>query len=130
MADQFTLEAAARRTGSRLLAGSRAHLIAELDGQEQAVRSDLEQVEALLEPLGPVFVRRGLGEEGCQRIWEVRREFSFALRDTGLAKLNQDIVVPRAPSPVSSPMPPACRSATGSAPPASATPATATSMST
>src|SRR5207247_3971269 len=27
--------------------------------------------------------------------WKLRREFSAALRDTGLTKLNEDIVVPR-----------------------------------
>ena len=34
IADTFTLAAAHKRTGSRLLAGSRAHVIVELDGQE------------------------------------------------------------------------------------------------
>jgi FAD/FMN-containing dehydrogenase len=28
-------------------------------------------------------------------LWGLRREFSYSLRDTGLVKLNQDIVVPR-----------------------------------
>src|SRR5690606_34801879 len=28
-------------------------------------------------------------------IWKLRREFSYSLRDTGLTKLNEDIVVPR-----------------------------------
>jgi len=28
-------------------------------------------------------------------VWQIRREFSYSLRDTGLTKLNQDIVVPR-----------------------------------
>ena len=31
----------------------------------------------------------------AEKIWQLRREFSFALRDTGLTKLNEDIVVPR-----------------------------------
>jgi len=30
-----------------------------------------------------------------REIWKIRREFSYALRDTGLTKLNEDIVVPR-----------------------------------
>ena len=30
-----------------------------------------------------------------ESIWQLRREFSYALRDTGLVKLNEDIVVPR-----------------------------------
>jgi FAD/FMN-containing dehydrogenase len=28
-------------------------------------------------------------------LWQLRREFSYALRDTGLTKLNEDIAVPR-----------------------------------
>ncbi len=28
-------------------------------------------------------------------MWQIRREFSYALRDTGLTKLNEDVVVPR-----------------------------------
>ena len=95
VADAFTLAAGARRTGSDLFAGCQAHVIVELDGQEAAVRSDLRALEKILRALTPVFVRRGEGEEGCEAIWQVRREFSFGLRDTGLTKLNQDVVIPR-----------------------------------
>lgn len=34
-------------------------------------------------------------EEACEEIWQLRREFSYSLRATGLIKLNEDIVVPR-----------------------------------
>ena len=40
-------------------------------------------------------VERGLGAAQCEEIWKIRREFSYALRDTGLTKLNEDVVVPR-----------------------------------
>jgi glycolate dehydrogenase FAD-linked subunit len=43
----------------------------------------------------PLFVDRALGHVACERLWQIRREFSYSLRDTGLTKLNQDIVVPR-----------------------------------
>src|SRR5262249_18788482 len=43
----------------------------------------------------PLFVERGLGDAQCEEVWKIRREFSYSLRDTGLTKLNQDIVVPR-----------------------------------
>ncbi len=95
LADEFTLNAAAERTGSYLFAGCRSHLIVELDGQETSVRTEIATLETALSRLNPVFVRPGCGEEPCEAIWRVRREFSFALRDTGLTKLNQDIVVPR-----------------------------------
>ncbi len=95
VADEFTLAAGARRTKSKLFEGCRAHLIIELDGHENAVVSDLQELQGWLDQEAPVFVRKGLGESGCEAIWKVRREFSFALRDTGLTKLNQDVVVPR-----------------------------------
>ncbi len=95
VADAFTLAAGARRTKSRLFEGCQAHVIIELDGHEQAVRYDLKALEGVLKKLEPEFVRCGFGEEGCEAIWQVRREFSFGLRDTGLTKLNQDVVVPR-----------------------------------
>jgi glycolate oxidase len=95
LADAFTLAAARRRTGSRLLEGCQAHLIVELDGQPRAVRSDLRQLEAIIRKAQPVFVQRAFGSDHCEQLWQLRREFSYALRDTGLTKLNEDIVVPR-----------------------------------
>jgi glycolate oxidase len=95
VADAFTLEAAARRTGSRLLAGSRALVMAELDGREKSGRSDAQALERLLRLQRPVFVQRANGREACEKLWGLRREFSYALRDTGLVKLNEDIAVPR-----------------------------------
>jgi glycolate oxidase len=95
VADAFTLEAAARRMGSRRLAGSRALLMVELDGREKAVRSDALALERLMRGQQPVFVQRAYGKEECEKLWGLRREFSYALRDTGLVKLNQDIAVPR-----------------------------------
>jgi FAD/FMN-containing dehydrogenase len=52
-------------------------------------------LEAQMRASGPLFVQRGFGGEGCEKFWQLRREFSYALRDTGLTKLNEDIVVPR-----------------------------------
>ncbi|HEY4415547.1 MAG TPA: FAD-linked oxidase C-terminal domain-containing protein [Verrucomicrobiae bacterium] len=95
LADQFTLAAAAKRTGSKRLLGCKAHLIVELDGQENSVRSEIAAVEKIIRTQTPSFVERGFGNEQCEAVWQIRREFSYALRDTGLTKLNQDIVVPR-----------------------------------
>ncbi|MBI4324687.1 MAG: FAD-binding protein [Chloroflexi bacterium] len=95
LADAFTLAAARKRTGSRRLAGCQAHLIVELDGQERSVRSEARQLERIVRPVGPLFIQRAYGGEQCEKIWQLRREFSYALRDTGLTKLNEDIVVPR-----------------------------------
>jgi glycolate oxidase len=95
VADAFTLAAARKRTRSERLRGCRAHLIVELDGQPASVRSEIRGVERLVRRHRPQFVERGLGSRQCEALWKIRREFSYALRDTGLTKLNEDIVVPR-----------------------------------
>jgi glycolate oxidase subunit GlcD len=95
LADAFTLAAAHQRTGSARLRGCRAHLIVELDGQERSVRGEIGLLKKLLAPQQPLFVATGLGAAQCEEVWKIRREFSYALRDTGLTKLNEDIVVPR-----------------------------------
>ncbi len=95
VADGFTLAAAHRRTGSARLAGCQAMLIVELDGQERSVRGELRALARTVPAQGTRFVDRAFGAVACERIWQVRREFSYALRDTGLTKLNEDIAVPR-----------------------------------
>lgn len=95
LADSFTLAAARRRTGSERLSGCQAHLIVEIDGQERSVRGELRDLARLVRGRGPLFLDRGEGSEGCERLWQLRRQFSHALRDTGLTKLNEDVVVPR-----------------------------------
>jgi glycolate oxidase len=93
--DTFTLEAARKRLGADVFPPGNAHLIVEIDGREVAVAAELEELHRLLESLGASFIERAPDEASCERIWKLRREFSYALRDTGLTKLNEDIVVPR-----------------------------------
>ncbi len=95
LADAFTLAAAQRRTGSARLAGCHAHFIVELDGHEGSVRQEIAALSRLMKGLKPQFIDRGFGETGSEELWALRRQFSYALRDTGLTKLNEDVVVPR-----------------------------------
>jgi glycolate oxidase len=95
LADAFTLAAAFKRTGSERLRGCRAHLIAELDGQRRSVQGEIRSLRRIVNREHPRFIEVGLGERQCENVWKIRREFSYALRDTGLTKLNEDIVVPR-----------------------------------
>lgn len=95
VADEFTLAAAYKRTRSERLKGCKAHLIVELDGHERSVRGELDDLEKLVREHRPLSLARGLGAAQCEEIWKIRREFSYSLRDTGLTKLNEDIVVPR-----------------------------------
>src|SRR5438552_3846344 len=48
IADAFTLAAARKRTRSARLAGCRAHIIVEIDGQERSVRSELGYLEGIV----------------------------------------------------------------------------------
>ena len=95
IADEFTLAAAYKRTKSEQLAGCRAMLFVELDGQERSVRAELADVEQLIAGQKPVFINRAFGPAEVETLWGLRREFSYSLRDTGLTKLNEDIAVPR-----------------------------------
>jgi glycolate oxidase len=93
--DTFTLAAARKRLGAEVFPPGNAHLIVEIDGRPTAVASELEELHQLLTSLGASFIERAPDEASCERIWKLRREFSYSLRDTGLTKLNEDIVVPR-----------------------------------
>ena len=95
IADEFTLAAAHKHTGSKRLLGCAAMLIVELDGQKNSVGSEMLELQKIVNRQGPLFVQVGLGAEKCEEIWELRRQFSSALKATGLKKLNEDIVVPR-----------------------------------
>jgi glycolate oxidase len=95
LADSFTLAAAYKRTKSERLRGCRAHLIVEVDGQRESVRGEVKTLQRIIRKQKPRFIEVGLGAKQCEAVWQIRREFSYALRDTGLIKLNEDIVVPR-----------------------------------
>jgi glycolate oxidase len=93
--DTFTLDAARKRLGAEVFPPGKAHLIVEIDGRPAAVASELEELYQLIEGLGASYIECAPDEDSCERIWLLRREFSYSLRDTGLTKLNEDIVVPR-----------------------------------
>lgn len=95
LADSFTLAAAYKRTKSERLRGCKAHLIVEVDGQRESVRGEVKTLQRIIRQQKPLFIEVGLGAKQCEAVWQIRREFSYSLRDTGLTKLNEDIVVPR-----------------------------------
>jgi glycolate oxidase len=95
IADHFTLEAARRDLGRMIVPEGNAHLLVDLDGQEDSVRNEAAAIRDLLEKRKPNSLEMATGETDCEKLWDLRREFSNSLRATGLTKLNQDIVVPR-----------------------------------
>ncbi|MEO7723617.1 MAG: FAD-linked oxidase C-terminal domain-containing protein [Chthoniobacterales bacterium] len=95
IADQFTLEAARRDQGKGLVPEGNAHLLVEVDGRAETVRTEAAALEILLAEREPNSLTLATTEEGSEKLWTLRRAFSNSLRATGLTKLNQDIVVPR-----------------------------------
>ena len=94
--DAFTLEAARKHLGPSVLpAGARGHIIIEIDGQEDAVSTELESIAKILRNTGATEVVYARTEAEVEGIWQLRREFSYSLKATGLTKLNEDIVIPR-----------------------------------
>src|SRR3989441_5527602 len=95
IADHFTLEAARRDLGKMIVPDGNAHLLVDLDGQEESVRSESAAIRDLLEKRKPNTLEIANGEADCEKLWVLRRQFSNSLRATGLTKLNEDVVVPR-----------------------------------
>lgn len=92
IADPFTLAAARRAIPNTPKCESL--LIAEFDGHPAAVQAELSLAAKLLRrSASRLTPAHGAG--ACEKLWQVRRGFSYALRDTGLVKLNEDVTVPR-----------------------------------
>jgi glycolate oxidase len=93
--DAFTLAAARDYLGEDNLPPGDAYLMVEIDGRVDSVKNELEGLKTLLEQLGALRINEAPDEAACEEIWQLRRDFSYSLKHTGLTKLNEDIVVPR-----------------------------------
>ncbi len=94
IADRFTLEAARGFVGSAHVPPGDAHLLVELDGRDASLRGEIQELRALLLGAGAIAPETAMNDD-CERLWELRRQFSESLKATGLTKLNEDVVVPR-----------------------------------
>src|SRR3954451_9005184 len=95
IADHFMLEAARRDLGEKIVPAGNAHLLVDLDGQQESIRSEAAAIRELIEMRKPNALQIANGEADCEKLWALRRQFSNSLRATGLTKLNEDVVVPR-----------------------------------
>lgn len=94
--DAYTLAAARNHLGSGVLpADAKGHIIVEIDGRADAIAAELGDIERILLATGAAEVVCARTEEEVEAIWQLRREFSYSLKATGLTKLNEDIVIPR-----------------------------------
>jgi glycolate oxidase len=93
--DSFTLNAAREYLGPDRIPPGEAHLLAEFDGSAGGVGTELREVTRLLRANGAISIKPGTTDQEIEAFWQMRREFSYSLRHTGLTKLNEDVVVPR-----------------------------------
>lgn len=94
--DQPSLDAVTARV-QRAVAppGTGAMLIIEVDGVPGGVAEEADRVLAACVDAGALSVSRAETAADRDRIWEARRELSFALRALAPRKINHDLVVPR-----------------------------------
>ncbi len=94
--DAFTLRAARNYLGPGVLPeDAQGHIIIEIDGQSDAVATELQAIADILYETGATEVVTATTEAEVEAIWQLRREFSYSLKATGLTKLNEDVVIPR-----------------------------------
>ena len=93
--DGFTMAAARDYLGADKLPPGDAYLMIEIDGNEETVARELSRLNDFLTDIGALRIDEAPNEAACESIWQLRRDFSYSLKHTGLTKLNEDIVVPR-----------------------------------
>jgi len=93
--DGDSLRALEAHVGHPVAPGASALLIVEADGVPAAVREEIDRVSSALTASGAITVKRAATDAEREELWSVRRQLSFALRATGLIKINHDVVVPR-----------------------------------
>src|SRR5689334_4707398 len=76
IADSFTLEAARKDLGKAIVPPGNAHLLIDLDGQEESVRSEIAAIQKLIAAKKPNTLEIANGEEDCEKLWALRRQFS------------------------------------------------------
>jgi len=93
--DGDSLRAAETYAGGLGRPPGEALVIVECDGTRPVVDGEIECVASACRDSGAVEVRRAQSETEREELWNVRRQVSLALKDTGLLKINHDVVVPR-----------------------------------
>ena len=93
--DTFTMNAAREYLGVDQVPQGDAYLMIEIDGNTETVDRELPKLREFLVAQAAIDITEAPNEDACERLWQMRRDFSYSLKHTGLRKLNEDIVVPR-----------------------------------
>lgn len=72
----------------------KAVLLLEVDGEENQVKKEADQIETLYQNLN-IFYQRVEEHEEMEKFWKIRREISPSIRILGERKISDDVVVPR-----------------------------------
>jgi glycolate oxidase len=72
-----------------------ALLLVSVDGPREEVEREAKIVEEVVKSLGGYDVLRSESREDEDRLWDVRRALSPAIKKFGTLKFNEDVVVPR-----------------------------------
>lgn len=95
--DRDSLEAVAAATGERLApAGTGALLLLEVDGLPEQVEAEAARVTSACHRAGATEVLAATTLQERERLWQVRRAISPALKSIASLKVNNDVVVPKA----------------------------------
>lgn len=92
--DAATLEVM-RSAGNPVSTAARAMLLLEVDGSEAACEAQAEQVAACAEEVHALEVLAAQSENQRSKLWDARRQMSYAVRRTARHKISEDVVVPR-----------------------------------
>jgi glycolate oxidase len=71
-----------------------AVLLVELDGTADQVERDAEAVQGLVLQFNPVIARRTSDDDERDKLWELRRELSNAIKEKSEVKTSEDVCVP------------------------------------
>jgi glycolate oxidase len=93
--DRNSINAVESEFAFGLAAGAGALLIVSVDGAVEEVERASLVVEQVLRGGGGFDVLRAVTREEEDRLWDVRRALSPAMKKYGTLKLNEDVVVPR-----------------------------------
>ena len=94
--DAASLGAVATHLGRAMApAATAALLIVEVDGNEPSVVHEAALAASACHAAGATSVRDAATDVERDRLWEARRELSYALRGLAPRKINHDLVVPR-----------------------------------
>src|SRR2546430_1360604 len=77
-------EAARKDRGKAMVPPGTAHLLVDLDGKKESVRTEAKSIRKLLAEKKPNAIEAAPGEENCKNLWALRRQSSNSRRATAL----------------------------------------------